>query len=440
MYKISKNLKLLSFVLMAVGLLSLAFGFFTTPTMEEVKEKLEHVEHADGHEAEAVAHVNDHHDEAHAEHVYHQAKNRPWSALYVSALFFFFIALGTLFFMGVQYIGQAGWSVVLLRVMEGISTYVLVGGVIVFLMLAAGAMHFHHIFHWMDASLTDPASANYDEIIDGKSGYLNIPFFLLRAAVYIGTFVWAMFAIKKNSLAQETASDRAPYNRNFKTAAIFTVLFAVFSSMLAWDWVMSVDPHWFSTLFGWYVFAGMFVSAVSMIQLVTIYLRAKGFLPFVNPSHIHDLGKFMFGLSIFWTYLWFSQFLLYWYSNIPEEVTYYIARFEEYKIPFLTMVAMNFVFPLLVIMDSAKKKVPVFVVVTGIVLLIGHYLDFFVMIMPGSVGSQWSIGIVEIGTFLGFLGLFIFVVFTALEKRGLLAKGHPMLKESEHYHYYNIEH
>jgi len=304
----------------------------------------------------------------------------------------------------------------------------------------AGGLHMHHVFHWMDASLVDPASANYDPIIDGKSGYLNVPFFLIRIAVYMAGWILAYFLLGKYSTEQETSGDNKPYNKAFKASAIFMVFYGVTSSTGAWDMVMSVDPHWFSTLFGWYVFSGMFVSAIATIALVAIYLKSQGYLEFVNPSHIHDLGKFMFGMSIFWTYLWFSQFMLYWYANIPEEVTYYLARFADYKVPFWIMVAVNFAFPVLVLMDSTKKKVPFTMVFAGVAIIIGHYLDVFVMIMPGSVGSHWGFGIVEIGSFLGFLGLFIYVVFTALEKKGLLAKGHPMLKESEHYHYYNIEH
>ncbi|MCK5906090.1 MAG: quinol:cytochrome C oxidoreductase, partial [Flavobacteriales bacterium] len=174
MYKISKNLKTLSFVLMAVGILSLAFGFMTTPSsVEDVKHQMEQHDDADKHHDadadHAVVKVNDHHDEAHAEHVYTQMKNRPWAAFYVSALFFFFLALGAMAFMAIQYVAQAGWSVVLLRVMEAISSYMIVGGIIVFLILVAGGLHMHHVFHWMDASLIDPASANYDPIIDGKS-------------------------------------------------------------------------------------------------------------------------------------------------------------------------------------------------------------------------------------------------------------------------------
>ena len=198
---------------------------------------------------------------------------------------------------------------------------------------------------------------------------------------------------------------------------------------------MSVDPHWFSTLFGWYVFASMFVSGITTIALITIYLKSKGYLEFVNDSHIHDLAKFMFGISIFWTYLWFSQFMLIWYSNIPEEVTYFISRINDYKLPFFGMLVMNFIFPLLVLMNSDYKRVNWFVVMAGIIILLGHYIDVFNMIMPATVADRWFIGFPEIGAVLLFAGLFIFIVFNALTKAPLLAKGNPFIKESEHFHY-----
>jgi hypothetical protein len=198
---------------------------------------------------------------------------------------------------------------------------------------------------------------------------------------------------------------------------------------------MSLDPHWYSTLFGWYVFSSLIVSAITTIALVSIYLKGKGYLEFVNNSHLHDLAKFMFGFSIFWAYLWFSQFMLIWYANIPEEVTYFVTRFNDYKVPFLGMVVLNFVFPLLILMNSDFKRVPWFIVTAGIIVLIGHYIDIFVMIMPATVGDQWFIGISEISSVLLVLGIFIYVVFNAMTKAPLLAKGSPFIKESEHFHY-----
>ena len=205
--------------------------------------------------------------------------------------------------------------------------------------------------------------------------------------------------------------------------------------MMSWDWIMSVDPHWYSTLFGWYVFASLFVSAITTIALITIFLKSRGYLEYVNNSHIHDLAKFMFGISIFWTYLWFSQFMLIWYSNIPEEVTYFITRIEDYNLPFFGMLVLNFIFPLLVLMNSDYKRVNWFVVMAGIVILVGHYIDIYNMIMPATVGESWFIGIPEISAVLFFGGLFIFVVFSALTKAPLLAKRNPYIKESKHYHY-----
>jgi hypothetical protein len=179
----------------------------------------------------------------------------------------------------------------------------------------------------------------------------------------------------------------------------------------------------------------MIVSAITVIALLTIYLKSKKYLEKVNDSHIHDLAKFMFGFSIFWAYLWFSQFMLIWYANIPEEVTYFVTRFEDYQVPFLGMVVLNLVFPFLILMNSDYKRIPWFVVMAGIVILCGHYLDVFVMIMPATVGDQWFIGIPEIGSILLFAGLFIFIVFKALTKAPLLPKGNPFIKESEHFHY-----
>jgi Ni/Fe-hydrogenase subunit HybB-like protein len=212
------------------------------------------------------------------------------------------------------------------------------------------------------------------------------------------------------------------------------VFFAITSSMSAWDWIMSIDTHWFSTLFGWYVFATMFVSALTALMMIVLYLKSKGYMPEVNKSHIHDIAKFMFAFSIFWTYLWFSQFMLIWYANIPEEVTYYMARFGEYKAVFFTMVVLNFIFPVMVLMSRDAKRNHGFIYAAGIVILFGHWLDIFIMIMPGSVGGHWTLGLVQIGTLLGFVGLFINVVFRSLAKAPLMPEGHPMFVESKHFH------
>lgn len=407
-------------------------------TVDEVKTELAHETTVANHQVKAEKHedVSHGHDpKAHAEHVLHQLQNKPWSALYVACIFFLLLSMGVLAFYAIQQVAQAGWSPVLFRVMQGITAYLPAGSVIFFIILVLCGLHFNHIFVWLGEGVTDPKSPNYDAIIAGKSGYLNFPFWILRAAVFlIGWNLYRHFS-RKNCLAQDEANDDLYYKKNFKASAGFLVFFIVSESIMAWDWIMSFDPHWFSTLFAWYVFASFFVSGITAIALVTIYLKSKGYLEYVNTSHIHDLAKFMFGISVFWTYLWFSQFMLIWYANIPEEVTYFVTRIQLYNLPFFGAVVMNFVFPLLILINTDFKRLNWVIVMAGIVILLGHYVDFFNMIMPGTVGDRWFIGVPEIASILFFLGLFIFVVFTALSKSPLLAKRNPFIEESKHFHY-----
>lgn len=436
MYTFSSRLRMASFIMMIVGLLGIGIGFMSAPsTVEEAKAMVaSHDEgHGDAHaEAAGLAEANAHgeHDAAHDEHVLHQLQNKPWSALYVAAFFFFMIALGVLAFYAIQRASQAGWSPLLFRIMEGITAYLVPGGIIVFVILVLSVLHMNHLFVWMD-----PEVVAHDELLMGKSGYLNPTFFLVRAAIFLGGWILYREYSRKLSLKQDASDDNANFKLNFRISAAFLVFYLISESIMSWDWIMSVDPHWFSTLFGWYVFASMIVSGVTVIAMVTIYLKSKDYLPDVNDSHIHDLAKFMFGFSVFWTYLWFSQFMLIWYSNIPEEVTYYVTRIEDFKLPFFGMVVMNFVLPLLLLMNSDYKRINWFVILTGIIILAGHYMDIFNMIMPSTVGDQWSIGIPEIGAILFFAGLFIFWVFRALTKAPLQPKRNPFIEESRHFHY-----
>ena len=381
------------------------------------------------HNGENYPKKADHHDDEHAEHVLHQMHNRPYAALYVAAFFFMMISLGVLAFYGIQYAAQAGWSPVLFRVMEAITYYLLPGALIV---LAIGLWADDHIFIWMD-----PEVVAHDKLIQGKSGWLNKTWFAIRGLIFIAGWSLYRYFSRKFSLAQDLAdvNDNSNFKKNFQISAAFLVFYIYTESMMSWDWIMSVDPHWFSTLFGWYVFASMFVSGITVIALITIYLKTKGLMDFVNDSHLHDLAKFMFGISVFWTYLWFSQFMLIWYANIPEEVTYFVTRIEDYNLPFFGMLILNFIFPFLVLMNSDYKRVPWFIVMAGIVILFGHYIDVFNMIMPATVGDRWFIGLPELSAVALFLGLFLLIVFYALSKAPLLPKGNPFIKESEQFHY-----
>ncbi|MFV9484027.1 quinol:cytochrome C oxidoreductase [Christiangramia sp. ASW11-125] len=468
MYTLSSKIKLAAIICMVVGAIGLVYGFIAAPeTIEDVEAMMASEHHGEEHatdethevnveqipggntEVETIEHTEDNTDHAtdadhaeaghgeeasheaeHMEHILHQLQNKPWAALYVAAFFFFMISLGVMAFYAVQYAAQAGWSPVLFRVMEAITAYLLPGGLIVFVILVLSGLHLNHLFVWMD-----PEVVAHDEIIQNKTAYLNVPFFLIRAAIYLGGWAIFRYLIVKNSRKMDDATDLSIFKKTFKLSAGFLVFFIVTESMMSWDWIMSLDPHWFSTLFGWFVFASMFVSGITTIAIITIYLKSRGYLEFVNNSHIHDLAKFMFGISIFWTYLWFSQFMLIWYSNIPEEVVYFIQRMNDYPILFWGMIVTNFLFPVLLLMNSDYKRVNWFVVMTGIIILCGHYINVYVMVMPATVGESWFIGIPEISAILLFGGLFSFIVFNSLTKAPLLVKGNPYLKESKHYHY-----
>lgn len=392
----------------------------------------------EAHAEVAEAHGEDHGD-AHAEHALHQMQNRPWSALYVALLFSLGITLLVLAFYASQRVAQSGWSVVLFRVMEAITTNLHYVSLAMLVFLILTVMHMNHLFPWMGEGVVDPTSPNYDSIIDGKKWYLNTPGWLMRSIFYLVVWNAYTFIIRRNSIKQDNG-DLKLHKKNYNISVIFLFFFMITESMMSWDWIMTIDPHWFSTLFGWYVLATFLVSALTVIAMATIYLRSKGVLSLVNDSHIHDLAKFMFGFSVFWTYLWFAQFMLIWYADMPEETTYFLLRFNEYKVPFLAMVVMNFIFPVLLLINSDFKSRPWFVILGGVVILAGHYIDLFVMIMPGTVGGQWGFGIGEISGLLFFAGLFIFATFSAFAKANPVPKGNPYLHESETYHYYNIEH
>ncbi len=495
MYQFSGKLKTLSIILTVVGLIGIGYSFYSAPSsIEDAKEILAHQSshgddhgsnhddshentshetssHDDAHHESSTAHheapanhhgsAHDHSDnstkdshesveshasaeshDSHLEHAFHQLQNKPWSALYVALFFFLGISLLVLAFYAGQRVAQSGWSIVLFRVMEAITANLVPTSIImVLVVLAASVLHVNHMFPWMAEGVFDPSSPNYDAIVDGKSWWMNVPGWTIRSIVYLAIWNAYRWFIRKNSIAEDTANDnQKTYKKNYNASVIFLFLFMITESMMSWDWIMGLDPHWFSTLFGWYVLASLLVSALTVIAFVTIYLRSKNAIPGINDSHIHDLAKFMFGFSVFWTYLWFAQFMLIWYADIPEETTYFVARFNEYKLPFLAMVVMNFVFPVLLLLNSDYKSIPWFVVLGGIVILGGHYIDIFVMIMPATVGPFWSFGIAELSALLFFLGIFIYTVFSAFAKANPIPKGNPFLEESEHFHYYNIEH
>jgi len=354
-------------------------------------------------------------------------------SLWHSNLFFIGVsAVGTVF-MAIQYVAYAGWSVVVKRINEALAAWLIPGAIIMVLLFILGRQD---IFHWTHDGIMTKGSPTYDKIVAGKSGFLTFWFYLIRMVSYLT--IWAVFSwrLRQLSLQEDLYGGTRYFHTSINTAALFLVLYAVTSSMSAWDWVMSVDVHWFSTMFGWYVFASWWVSGIAATALIAIFLKQAGYLRFMNANHFHDLGKLMFGFSIFWTYVWFSQFMLIWYANLPEEAVYFNQRlggFEgRYTWMFYFNLVINFAFPFLALMTRDAKRQMIVMKIVCIAILVGHWSDFYLMLMPGTLKGDNGF-LIEIGIAMIFLGAFLILVTRRLCEASLIPINHPFIEESVHH-------
>jgi hypothetical protein len=375
------------------------------------------------------------HEVAHGATAGHGGAHAPtWTArlyavLWHNALFFTGISLIGVFFVSIQYVAWAGWSVTIKRIPEAFGAFLPFSFVAMLVIFLLGG---HDIFHWTHADVVA-----HDEVLQGKSAFLNTPFFLVRMVLFFGLWYFIWRIIRGYSAKEDLEGGLTYYNKTITVSAVFLIIFGVSTSMVAWDWTMSINPHWYSTLFGWYHFASWWVSGIATIVLTVLLLKEKGLLSFVNQNHLHDLGKFMFAFSVFWTYLWVSQFLLIYYANIPEEIIYFKERMHlydgHYRGLFFFNIIINFLFPFLFLMTRDAKRQTILLKIAAIAIIIGHWLDFYLMIMPGVTKGTSGFGFLEFGTVTVFASAFIYVISTQISKLGLLAKNHPMLQESLHH-------
>lgn len=398
----------LALILIGAYLLSIGFDGF------------EH--HAAGHDHAAGGHDD-----------YHWTK-RIWANIWLNSVYFTGISVVGMFFISYNYLAQAGWSAVFKRVPEAMPAFLVVTGALILITFFFAG---DQLFHWRHHGIMDPTSEHYDAIIAGKSGFLNMPFATIRYVLYFVAWYGLWRVIRKASIQEDEIGGTDFYEKGIKYGTIFLVVFAVTSSTAAWDFVMSIDTHWFSTMFGWYTLASWHVAGLATMTLTIVLLREKGYLQSVNESHLHDLGKFCFAFTIFWTYVWFAQFLLIYYAHLPEETIYYRERFSGYggiyKIPFFMNIILCFLLPFLTLMTRDAKRTPRILKVACSLILIGHYFDFYTNIMPGTVGAHGGFGPVEFGFVLLFACGFIWSVSSQLTKANLIPKNHPMLEESLHH-------
>lgn len=370
-------------------------------------------------------------------HAFHWTQ-RFYANIWINNVFFAGVALIGVLFFAIQYAAQAGWSAGIKRIPLSFGAWLPIAGV---LMLVTFLIAGHDIFHWTHSDLY---GEDGDALLKGKSAYFFWPleggstpvFFIARLVLFFG--IWYLLFNKLKSLAyqEDVEGGSEKWYQLRKLSAIFIIFFAVSSSMAAWDWVMSIDPHWFSTMFGWYNFASWWVSGLALTALIVVLLKDKGYLSIVNSNHVHDLGKFIFAFSIFWTYIWFSQFLLIYYANIPEETIYFVERWKngQYAPLFYLNLIVNFFFPFLVLMTREAKRHARFIKVVAPVVIVGHWLDFYLMVTPGTLKENGGFGFLELGLMFVYAGAFTYVILNQLSKAPLYAHKHPMLEESLHHH------
>ena len=365
-------------------------------------------------------------------------KHAAWTNILFNNYFFLGISLFAVFFTALQYVSEAGWATVLKRIPEAIMTFLPITGIIMLFIVIAAILHWNHIYHWMAEGIMDPNDSHYDKIIAGKEPYLNKTFFLIRSVIYVIVWVYCAKRLRDLSLEGdlEGGLGEKSYFKGLRVSGWFIVFFAVTSSTASWDWIMSIDTHWFSTLFGWYIFSEWATIGFAAILLLTLFVHKQGYLPHLNNSHIHDLGKFVFAFSIVWTYMWFSQFMLIWYANIPEEVTYHMERIElsNYRFLFWFSLIINFILPTILLMSRDAKRNINRLILVCIIILIGHWINSYLLFAPGTLHDHGHLGWLEIGVGIGFLGLFLSIVFHNLSKRNIEIKHHPFLDESQHLH------
>lgn len=375
---------------------------------------------------------------------------RFWGGLLYNAVFFTLITNASMFFICATTLAMGGWQMAFRRLPEAISTAVKIFAPITFvIMLCIIFMDKTQIYHWLDKE-----AVAKDHLLKGKSFFLSKGFFLVWTTL---TFLgWIVLGMKMRSLSRE--SDDTTYDvesgkkyifKNTVYGSLFIVWFALtVASTAPWLWLMSIDAHWFSTMYSWYTFASSFVSGMALIAIYFIFLKGKGYLEYATDEHLHDIGKFMFAFSVFWTYLWFSQYMLIWYANIPEETIYFKQRVQgPYRGIFFMNLIINFIAPLLILMRRSSKRNYMVITVMAVLIIFGHWLDFFQMAQPGIVNNvnhiahehggdvmKPALGWFEFGLAAGFVGLLMWQVGNALTKAPMLAKNHPFLKESLIHH------
>lgn len=381
---VSRNFKIITLLLTAIGACTIVYGFISDP-------------------------------------------KTTWANYLLVNYYFLSVAMGGAFFLVIQSITQSGWSSAFKRISEAIMSWVPFAAVF-FILLWFGMKN---LYTW---AINDTASLEH--VVQHKSVFLNVPFFFARLVLYF--ILWIIFIrILRHLSIEEDHAEPANSEGIMKLFArtelyskIFIFILAITFSLSAIDWIMSLDVKWFSTIFALKNLIAAFLHGVSVLALIVFILYKKGYFPFLNEYHLHDFARYIFMFSIIWGYFWFAQFMIIWYGNIPEETTYFIARWKDgWKTMFFLEIGLNWFVPFMVLLPVKTCRNMTVITAVIVVLIIGQYIDLFNQVIPGTTGAL-KFGWIAAGTFLGYAGLFSLVVATTLSKAGILPYNHPYLDES----------
>ncbi|MEE4176864.1 MAG: hypothetical protein V2I46_05075 [Bacteroides sp.] len=350
---------------------------------------------------------------------------RTWPNVLLNNMYFITLSIGALMFFGVQYISGSSWSALIQRIPLAAGAFLPIG-LILMLLIYFGL---HDIYEWSHPGITET-----DKLIAHKAPFLNVPFFMIRIVIYFALWVPLFFLLRRMAKKEDLEGGEQWYHKSTFYSKVFIFSAVLIFSLAAVDWVMTIDPHWYSTIFGFRAMITSIYYGTAIIILLIFLLKGMGFFPQINEAHRHDLARYLFRFSIVFGYLWFMQFLILWYANIPESTIYYTPRFlGEWKFFFYAEPIINWAIPFVVVMsDDIGKKKPVLIGISAL-LMIGLWMSLFLQIMPGSYGVL-KFGFIEVGMWIGYAGLYLVMVFLCLSGLSIVPLNHPMLDESIHHH------
>lgn len=356
-----------------------------------------------------------------------ETAERGWYNYLLNYFYWSCLGLAGVFFVALQYITGAVWSVTLRRVAEGMAAFLPVA-LLLFFGIIAGE---HHLYEW-----THDAVVAAHPVLQEKTAYLNTSFFTLRNIFFLLLWIGLGGLMVRNSIQQDETGDAQLTTRNTKLAGAFLLTFAITFTLAGFDLIMSLAPEWYSTIFGVYCFAGLFVSGIAMITLLTTTFYRQGrFGPYLRPDHLFDLGKLMLAFTVFWAYIAFSQYMLIWYADLPEETGYLMMRMSGAWTPVSwALLICNFIIPFLLLLPQGVKKNAIYLRCIALWILATHYLDCYWLVVPQFAHERPVFGWMEIGMFVGFAGLFGLVLIAFFSRVPLVPRGDPRLHEAMEFH------